>query len=117
MQTSSLKNSFVRVAISLLMLVSALPAQQPAHRTVLRAGKLLDVKSGKLLERDKIASIGPSSDAKSTAKTDAINAGDVPDQRICSAGLAPSEPLSRASGPTSSPGTVIRFKMSPRCNT
>src|SRR5438128_5222535 len=48
-------------------------AQQSAKRTIVRAGKLLDVKSGKLqtnqvvvIEGDKITSIGPASDFKAS---------------------------------------------------
>jgi imidazolonepropionase-like amidohydrolase len=53
-------------------------AQQSAKRTIVRAGKLLDVKSGKLqpnqvvvIEGDKIVSVGPASEIK-TFSTDTV---------------------------------------------
>jgi len=68
-----------RVCHIILFLFSAstLFAQQPAKRTILRAGKLLDVKTGKVfanqavvIEGDKISSITPTSGVKvSTADT------------------------------------------------
>ena len=65
-----------RVCHIILFLFSAstLFAQQPTKRTILRAGKLLDVKTGKIfanqavvIEGDKIASITPSSGVKAPA--------------------------------------------------
>jgi imidazolonepropionase-like amidohydrolase len=58
----------------LLLLCVPLPAQQSAKRTIVRAGKLLDVKNGKLqtnqavvIEGDKIVSVGPESEIKTSA--------------------------------------------------
>ncbi len=57
----------------LLVACGSVSAQQATTRTVLRAGKLLDVKSGKVqanqvvvIEGDKITSIGPASDFKAS---------------------------------------------------
>src|SRR6266480_3060126 len=63
-----------------LLLATFVPAsaQQSTRRTIVRAGKLLDVKSGKLqtnqvvvIEGDKIVSVGPASDIKTTS-TDTV---------------------------------------------
>ena len=73
---------------SLLLITALLPALSaaqaspaaPPHRVVIRAGRVLDVKSGNTLtnqtiviEGDKIVSIGASSDAKSDASTQVID--------------------------------------------
>ena len=67
--------SFGTLWAVLLLLVAcgSVSAQQATTRTVLRAGKLLDVKSGKVqanqvvvIEGDKITSIGPASDFKAS---------------------------------------------------
>jgi imidazolonepropionase-like amidohydrolase len=66
---------FMWTAFLLLLLVCVpLSAQQFAKRIIVRAGKLLDVKSGKLqinqaviVESDKIVSVGPASEIKTSA--------------------------------------------------
>ncbi len=62
--------AFVLMAV-LLALGSALRAQQPARKTILHPGKLLDVKTGKelsnqaiVVEGDKIVSVGAASEVK-----------------------------------------------------
>jgi imidazolonepropionase-like amidohydrolase len=64
----------------LLLLCSPLPAQQATQRTILRPGKLLDVKSGKVLtnqavviEGDKIANVGPASELKASPSDNVID--------------------------------------------
>jgi imidazolonepropionase-like amidohydrolase len=64
------------VAITLVGLSMQAVAQQSAQRTVIRAGHVLDVKSGKMLndqailiEGDKIISVGPASAALANATT------------------------------------------------
>jgi imidazolonepropionase-like amidohydrolase len=75
-----MKNRKTLVLLTVLLLLATLgpaSAQQSARRTIVRAGKLLDVKSGKLqtnqavvIEGDKIVSVGPASEIKtSTADT------------------------------------------------
>src|SRR5437762_1514570 len=80
MRHSCGRGIFPRIAVATFLLVSALSAQQPALRTVLRPGKLLDVKTGKLLsnhaviiEGDKIGSIVPSSEVKPSASDRVID--------------------------------------------
>src|SRR5437870_10308390 len=68
--------SVLAPAIPAVLLVCCITglAQQPARRTILRPGKILDVRSGKelanqavVIEGDKIASIGPAADVKPAA--------------------------------------------------
>jgi imidazolonepropionase-like amidohydrolase len=72
------KTSLIFVGIVLLATFGPASAQQSAKRTIVRAGKLLDVKSGKLqtnqavvIEGDKIVSVGPASEIK-TSSTDTV---------------------------------------------
>ena len=74
------RKTLVRIAVATFLLVGALASQQPAPRTVLRPGKLLDVKTGKLLsnqtviiEGGKIASLVPSSEVKPSASDRVID--------------------------------------------
>ena len=70
-----------RIVWTVLLLVATFgpaSAQQSAKRTIVRAGKLLDVKSGKLqtnqvvvIEGDKIVSVGPASEIKNSS-TDTV---------------------------------------------
>src|SRR6266403_5676714 len=65
---------FVSTAfLLLLVLCGPVSAQQSAKRTIVRAGKVLDVKTGKLqtnqavvIEGDKIGSVGPASEIKTS---------------------------------------------------
>ncbi len=65
---------FVSTAfLLLLVLCGPVSAQQSAKRTIVRAGKVLDVKTGKLqtnqavvIEGDKIVSVGPASEIKTS---------------------------------------------------
>jgi imidazolonepropionase-like amidohydrolase len=64
----------------LLMAVCACFAQQPTPRVVIHAGKLVDVKNGKLLsdqavviQGDKIVRVGPASDVKALASDKVID--------------------------------------------
>src|SRR5438309_4350530 len=79
-----MKNSKTRTRFAWAVLLLPLAtfgsvwAQQSAKRTIVRAGKLLDVKSGKLqtnqvvvIEGDKIVSVGPASETK-PASTDTL---------------------------------------------
>jgi imidazolonepropionase-like amidohydrolase len=62
------------LAVAVLLLCGILgPAQTPAHRVVVKAGRLLDVKSGEILrdqaiviENDKIVSVGAAKDANTS---------------------------------------------------
>ena len=62
------------LAVAVLLLSGILsPAQTPAHRVVVKAGRLLDVKSGEILrdqaiviENDKIVSVGAAKDANTS---------------------------------------------------
>ena len=74
-----LNASFFFVALTLAVTCSA----QQSARTIIRAGKLLDVRSGKLLadqavviEEGKIVSVGPASDAKPTSSDKLIDLHD-----------------------------------------
>jgi len=70
-----------RLAIVLLASLNALgQAEPPAHRVVIRAGHVLDVKSGSTLnnqaiviEGDKMVSVGPAADAKAVPGADTID--------------------------------------------
>jgi len=70
-----------RLAVVLLASLNALgQAEPPAHRVVIRAGHVLDVKSGSTLnnqaiviEGDKIVSVGPAADAKAVPGADTID--------------------------------------------
>lgn len=60
--------------------ITAFAQQQPSGRVVIRAGKLLDVRSGKTLtdqaiviEGDKIISVGAAADAKTSASDKMID--------------------------------------------
>src|SRR5207237_3700281 len=62
---------FAWTVLLLLAMFGPASAQQSAKRTIIRAGKLLDTKSGKLqsnqlvvMEGDKIVSVGPASEIK-----------------------------------------------------
>jgi imidazolonepropionase-like amidohydrolase len=65
------------LAVMVLLLCGILsPAQTPAHRVVVKAGRLLDVKSGQMLhdqaiviENDKIVSVGAAKDTDTTVAT------------------------------------------------
>src|SRR5882724_12167178 len=64
-------------AIAVLLLCGTLSsAQAPVHRVVVKAGRLLDVKSGQMfrdqaimIENDKIVSVGAAKDANITGAT------------------------------------------------
>ena len=69
----------VLMAVILWVLCPMLFAQQPASRVVVRAGRLLDVRSGKTLanqaiviESGKIVSVGPLAEVKSLASDQII---------------------------------------------
>jgi imidazolonepropionase-like amidohydrolase len=71
MKNSQASLRVVGMVLLLLTTFGAASAQQSAKRTVVRAGKLLDVKNGKLqtnqvvvIEGDKIVSVGPASEIK-----------------------------------------------------
>src|SRR5437660_1548499 len=78
-----MKNFVMRLwllIVILLALVAAAPAQTPGKRTVIHAGKLLDVKTGKIetnqaivVQGDKIVSVGPASAAQSSAGDEVID--------------------------------------------
>jgi len=64
------------VLLSAMLLIDAVFAQQASKRTVIHAGKLLDVKTGNTLsdqaiviDGDKIVSVGPMSSAKLCARS------------------------------------------------
>jgi imidazolonepropionase-like amidohydrolase len=68
------------LAVILFALAGLAAAQQPSHRVVIHAGKLLDVKTGKTLsdqaivvEGDKIVSVGAMSDAKHSPNDNLID--------------------------------------------
>jgi imidazolonepropionase-like amidohydrolase len=71
------KQRFTLAAVLFLITaISLSPAQTPTRRVVIKAGRLLDVKSGQLLhdqtitiENDKIVSIGPASSATAAGTT------------------------------------------------
>src|SRR5438093_6070889 len=78
MKNSKSSLRFVWTVLLLLATFAPVSAQQSAKRTIVRAGKLLDVKSGKLqpnqvvvIEGDKIVSVGPASAIK-TFSTDTV---------------------------------------------
>src|SRR6266576_5125640 len=78
MKNSKTTTRVVGMVLLLLATLGAASAQQSAKRTIVRAGKLLDVKSGKLqtnqvvvIEGDKIVSVGPASEIK-PASTDTL---------------------------------------------
>ncbi len=67
-----------RLCPTLMLIAVPMSAQSPAapapHRVIIRAGRVLDVKTGKTLtnqaiviEGDKIVSVGPAADAKPDA--------------------------------------------------
>jgi imidazolonepropionase-like amidohydrolase len=67
-------------ALLLLAMFTQVSAQQSPKRIIVRAGKLLDVKSGKLqtnqdvvIEGDKIVSIGPASETKASPRDTLID--------------------------------------------
>ncbi|HEY4660844.1 MAG TPA: amidohydrolase family protein, partial [Terriglobales bacterium] len=72
-----MKTLAIKLPLSTVMLLALLAgafAQAPAKRTVIHAGKLLDVKTGKIennqsivIQGDKIVSVGPASGAQSSA--------------------------------------------------
>ena len=72
-----------KFACTVFLMLLVLPAEvsaQTAQRTILRAGKLLDVRSGKVLtnqavviEGDKIASVGPASELKASPSDKVID--------------------------------------------
>ncbi|PYV70952.1 MAG: Xaa-Pro dipeptidase [Acidobacteria bacterium] len=71
MKNSKSSLRFVWTVLLLLATFAPVSAQQSAKRTIVRAGKLLDVKSGKVqanqvvvIEGDKIVSVGPASEIK-----------------------------------------------------
>ena len=71
---------FAWTVLLLLAVLSPASAQQSAKRTIVRAGKLLDVKSGKLqsnqlvvIEGDKIVSVGPASEIKPSSSDTLID--------------------------------------------
>jgi imidazolonepropionase-like amidohydrolase len=70
------------LTIAFLLLLSGplVPAQQATHRVVVRAGKLLEVKTGKTLTdqaiviaENKIVSVGPAADLKASADDEVID--------------------------------------------
>ena len=68
------------VAIASVVAIAQNPPQSPAKRVMVRAGHLLDVKSGKMLadqailiEGDKIVSIGPASQVKAAPDTTTVD--------------------------------------------
>jgi len=70
------------VLLSAMLLIDAVFAQQASKRTVIHAGKLLDVKTGNTLsdqaiviDGDKIVSVGPMSSAKLTGNEQRIELG------------------------------------------
>src|SRR5437870_9549944 len=71
MKNSKTSQAVVLTVLLLPAMFGQASAQQSARRTIVRAGKLLDVKSGKLqidqvvvIEGDKIVSVGPTSEIK-----------------------------------------------------
>src|SRR5437870_11260224 len=71
MKNSKTSQAVVLTVLLLPAMFGQASAQQSARRTIVRAGKLLDVKSGKLqidqvvvIEGDKIVSVGPASEIK-----------------------------------------------------
>src|SRR5437667_12684869 len=71
MKNGNMSPRLVGMVLLLLVALGPASAQQPAKRTIVLAGKLLDVKSGKLqsnqivvIEGDKILSVGPASEIK-----------------------------------------------------
>src|SRR5438132_11184137 len=71
MKNSKTSQAVVWTVLLLLVLFGQGTAQKSARLTIVRAGKLLDVKSGKLqidqvvvIEGDKIVSVGPASEIK-----------------------------------------------------
>jgi len=74
------RNRVCHIIILFLFSAITLFAQQPTKRTILRTGKLLDVKTGKIfanqsvvIEGDKIANIAPSSGVKASAADNVID--------------------------------------------
>jgi len=73
MSKTTASTKFVCTVFLMLLVLPAEVSAQTAQRTILRAGKLLDVRSGKVLtnqavviEGDKIASVGPASELKAS---------------------------------------------------
>jgi imidazolonepropionase-like amidohydrolase len=72
MSKTTASTKFLGTAFFMLLALSGAVSAQTAERTILRAGKLLDVKSGRVLtnqaiviDGDKITSVGPASELKS----------------------------------------------------
>jgi imidazolonepropionase-like amidohydrolase len=79
MMNRSSVSTRVLMAVMLWVLCPILFAQQPAPRVVVRAGHLLDVRSGKMLasqaiviESGKVVSVGPLAEAKSLASDQVV---------------------------------------------
>ena len=80
MKRSMMQTKLLSAILVLLALSTAVSAQTSGRRTVVRAGKLLDVKTGKIetnqaivIEGDKIVSVGPASAVKSSSTDIAID--------------------------------------------
>ena len=80
MKNSKSSLRFVWMVLLLLVMFGPASAQQSAKRTIVRAGKLLDMKSGKLqsnqlvvIEGDKIVSVGPASEIKPSSSDTLID--------------------------------------------
>ena len=74
MKRSMMQTKLLPAIVVLLALSTSVSAQMSGRRAVVRAGKLLDVKTGKLetnqaivIESDKIVSVGPASAVKSSS--------------------------------------------------
>src|SRR5690349_6722169 len=81
-QMKKLSTLAAAVLLSAMLLIDAVFAQQASKRTVIHAGKLLDVKTGNTLsdqaiviDGDKIVSVGPMSSAKLTGNEQRIELG------------------------------------------
>jgi imidazolonepropionase-like amidohydrolase len=80
MKSFTMHMKLLSAILVLLAISAAVSAQTSVRRTVVRAGKLLDVKTGKLetnqaivIEGDKIVSVGPVSAVKSSSTDIAID--------------------------------------------
>lgn len=76
----TLKTMLLGIVVTIFASSASAWAQQPSGRVIVKAGRLLDVKSGNLLsnqaiviEGDKISSVGPLADVKTTESDDVID--------------------------------------------
>jgi imidazolonepropionase-like amidohydrolase len=76
----ALKSVLLGIVVTIFVSSASVTAQQPSGRVIVKAGHLLDVKSGKLLsnqaiviEGDKISSVGPLADAKASEGDNVID--------------------------------------------